>query len=285
VLTFRDFITGFRKLDIDRSRPIIAHASLSAFGDVHGGAGTVLGGLLSSFDTLIMPTFTYKTMITPELGPPDNAMNYGSGKDTNRMAEIYRQDMPADTMMGEVAESLRTHLKAIRSTHPILSFAGINAKQILDSQSTQEPLLPIQTLIDQEGWVLLMGVDQTVNTSIHYAEQLTRRKQFIRWALTPRGVSPCHRFPGCSDGFEDITPHLDEVIRSVQLGEAVIQAIPMVNLIDTVCRMLKEDPLALLCGREDCERCNAVRVFVSQQKAISSNDPDWLPDHADHVQS
>lgn len=264
MLTFRDFITGLRKLDIDHSRPVIVHASLSAFGDVHGGAGTVLGALWSSFDTLIMPVFTYKTMITPEVGPPNNAINYGSGKDTNRMADIYRPEMPADTMMGVVAEALRTHLKTLRSTHPILSFAGTNAKHILDTQTINKPLLPIQTLIDEEGWVLLMGVDQTVNTSIHYGEQLAGRKQFIRWALTPKGVIPCPGFPGCSDGFEDITPHLDGVIRNVRVGEAAIQAIPLVNLMDTVCGMLKENPLALLCEREDCERCNAVRASVTE---------------------
>ena len=166
-------------------------------------------------------------------------------------------------MMGVVAEALRTHPKAERSTHPILSFAGINAKQILDSQTLQAPLHPIRTLIDEEGWVLLMGVDQTVNTSIHYGEQLAGRKQLIRWALTSQGVVPCQGFPGCSDGFEDITPHLEVVSRSVRMGEGVIQAIPVVNLVGVVCGMLKENPLALLCEREDCERCNAVRASVS----------------------
>jgi aminoglycoside 3-N-acetyltransferase len=265
VLTFRDFITGFRKLEIDHSRPVIVHASLSSFGEVHGGVETVLGALGSSFDILMMPAFTYKTMVIPEVGPPDNAIIYGSGKDTNRMAEIYRSDMPVDTMMGVVAESLRIHPKAFRSVHPILSFVGINAKPILDFQTIKEPLLPIQKLMDGEGWVLLLGVDQTVNTSIHYGEQLTGRKQFVRWALTAKGVIPCQRFPGCSDGFEAITLHLGGVIHRVELGEAVIQAIPLVNLVDTVCGVLKEDPLALLCGREDCERCNAVRASIAVQ--------------------
>ena len=265
MLTFRDFITGFRKLEIDHSLPIIVHASLSAFGEVHGGAETVLGALGSSFYTLMMPVFTYKAMIIPEVGPPDNAISYGSGNDTNWKAEIYRSDMPADTMLGAVAESFRTHPKAFRSVHPILSFAGINAKTILDAQTLKEPLLPIKKLMDGEGWVLLLGVDQTVNTSIHYGEQLAGRKQFIRWALTAKGVILCQRFPGCSDGFGDITPHLDGVIHRVELGEAVIQAIPVVNLVDTVKNILKKDPSALLCGREECERCNAVRASVTTQ--------------------
>jgi aminoglycoside 3-N-acetyltransferase len=264
VLTYRDFITGLRRLDIDHSQPVIVHASLSAFGEVHGGVETVLGALTSSFETIIMPTFTYKTMITPEVGPPDNAIHYGSGKDTNRMAEIFRTNMPADSMMGVLAEALRTYPNALRSRHPILSFAGINAKQILASQTTWEPLLPIQALIDDEGWVLLMGVDQTVNTSIHYAEKLAGRKQFIRWALTPKGVTPCYGFPGCSDGFEQVASKLEGNARTIKLAEAFVQAIPLVGLMDIVCGMLKKDPIALLCEREDCGRCNAVRDSAKQ---------------------
>jgi aminoglycoside 3-N-acetyltransferase len=264
VLTFRDFVTGLRRLDIDQSQPVIAHASLSAFGEVHGGVQTVLGALTSTFETIIMPTFTYKTMITPEVGPPGNAINYGSAKDANRMAEIFSPDMPADSMMGVLAEALRLQPDALRSRHPILSFTGINAEEILASQTTWEPLLLIQALIDEEGWVLLMGVDQTVNTSIHYAEKLAGRKQFIRWALTPEGIVPCHGFPGCSDGFASVDPPLEQNTRAVRLGEAFVRAIPLVNLMDTVCGMLKEDPLALLCEREDCARCNAVREAVTR---------------------
>ena len=263
MLTYRDFITGFRKLGIDQASPVIVHASLSAFGDVQGGVETVLGGLISSFDTVIMPVFTYKTMVTPEVGPPNNAISYGSGKDSNRMAEIYSPDMPADKTMGVLSEAFRTYQGVQRSSHPILSFAGINAGSILDAQKTHDPLLPIQSLIDMDGWVLLMGVNQTVNTSIHYAEKLAGRKQFIRWALTTKGITSCWGFPGCSDGFEEISPRVADDISMVTLGQGSIKAIRVVNLMDAVCRVLKEDPLALLCGREDCPRCNVVRESVA----------------------
>jgi aminoglycoside 3-N-acetyltransferase len=263
LLIFRNLISAFRKLEIDHSRPVIIHTSLSAFGEVRGGAETVLGALSSSFDTFVMPAFTYKTMITPEVGPPDNAINYGKGKYTNLMAEIYHDDMPVDALMGVVAETLRTQPRALRSNHPILSFVGINAQEIMDSQSNKNPLLPIQLLMDRDGWVLLMGVDHTVNTSIHYAEQLAGRKQFIRWALTPKGIIPCQRFPGCSDGFNAIASHITDEVRTIKLGEATIQAIPIGSLINSVCTLLLEDPLALLCSREDCERCNAVRESLA----------------------
>ena len=265
MLTLRDFTTGLRRLDIDPSHPVIVHASLSAFGEVHQGVQTILGALTALFETIIMPTFTYKTMVTPEVGPPDNAIVYGSDKDRNRMAEFFSSDMPADSMMGVLAEALRNHPETVRTDHPILSFSGIHAEHILAFQATWEPLLHIQALVDEEGWVLLMGVDETVNTSIHYAEKLSGRKQFIRWALTPSGVIPCQGFPGCSQGFEQVTPYLEANIRTIRLGETFVRAILLVYLMDVVCGMLKTDPLALLCNREDCERCNAVRVSVVER--------------------
>jgi aminoglycoside 3-N-acetyltransferase len=117
--------------------------------------------------------------------------------------------------------------------------------------------------MNDEGWVLLLGVDQTVNTSIHYGEILAGRKQFVRWSLTPKGVVACPGFPGCSDGFSALSPHLTDSVRKVEVGEAVIQAIPLEKLVDSVCAMIKDAPLALLCEREDCERCNAVRDSTS----------------------
>ncbi len=262
MLTFRDFVTGLRKLDIDRSHPVIVHASLSAFGEVQRGVETVLGALGSAYNTLVMPAFTYKAMITPEQGPPANGLAYGSGKDTNRMAQIFTPDMPADPLMGVLAEALRAHPKALRSSHPILSFTGMNAHDILAAQTIHEPLLPVKMLAEAGGWVLLMGVGHNVNTSIHYAEKVVGRKQFIRWALTPGGVIPCQGFPGCSNGFSAISSYLYGVVRKIELGDAVVQAVPLKNLLDTVCQVIEDNPSALLCSRIDCERCNAVRESV-----------------------
>ncbi len=264
MLTFRDLYTALRKLDLDRAHPVIAHASLSAFGEVNGGADTVLGALLSVSNSVIMPTFTFKTMLIPEVGPENNAIRYGSGKDLNRMAEFFTPDMPVDPLMGAIPEALRLHPKANRSSHPMLSFAGINADRQLELQTLEEPLAPIHALREGEGWVILLGVDHTVNTSIHYAERLAGRKQFVRWALTHDGVIECPGFPGCSNGFNAITPSLDRGIRRVQVGSSLVQAIPIAVLVETVLAMLQQDPLALLCEKPDCERCNAVRESLKK---------------------
>ena len=253
-----DLKTGLSKLGLTKHL-VIAHASLKAFGYIEGGAETMLAALLDSVRGIIMPTFTYKSMLNPEVGPPRNGITYGSETDLNKLAEAFHPDMPADKMMGVLPEFLRKHPKAKRSSHPIQSFAGIRADAVINSQRSYDPLAPIGMLADQDGWVLLLGVDHTVNTSIHYAEKLAGRLQFIRWALLQDRVVECSGFPGDSDGFNVIAPALEKYTRRVEIGDALVQAVHLKSLIKVVMDQIKENPFALLCQRQDCERCTAVR--------------------------
>lgn len=250
--------TGLTALRLTKN-PVIAHASVKSFGPIEGGAETLLNALLETTRGIIMPAFTYKTMLNPGIGPPNNGMTYGAQTDLNKMTEPFHAGMPADPMMGILPEILRRHPGAKRSSHPIQSFAGINADAILNSQSLFNPLAPIGALADRDGWVLLLGVDHAVDTSIHYAEKLAGRMQFVRWALTPDRVLECPGFPGDSEGFNAIVPDVEKYTRRVQIGGALVQAVHLKSLIEVVVQKIRENPFALLCGRDDCERCNAVR--------------------------
>jgi aminoglycoside 3-N-acetyltransferase len=250
--------TGLAKLGLNKNL-VIAHASMKAFGTIEGGTDTMIAALLDSVRGIIMPTFTYKTMLNPDVGPPRNGITYGSEVDLNKMAQAYHPDMPADIMMGALPEALRKHPGAKRSMHPIQSFAGIRADAILNSQTIYSPLAPIGALSERDGWVLLLGVDHRVNTSIHYAEKLGGRLQFIRWALLQDRVVECPGFPGDSEGFEVLTPLVEKYTRRVEIGKTLVQAVHLKSLIRVVVDELNKNPFALLCQRQDCERCNAVR--------------------------
>ena len=263
MLTLADFRSALDKLELEK-RPAIVHASLRAFDDIRGGAKTVLGALLGSVSRLMMPTFTYKTMIIPDVGPPNNGLDYGKKTDLNRMAIPFQHNMPADRLVGALSETLRSQPNTIRSAHPILSFAGIHVEDVLSTQTLYSPFAPIGRLADQEGWVLLLGVNHTSNTSIHYAEKMAGRHQFVRWALMRDRIVECPGYPGCSDGFEDIRPELAEVSRRVQIGSGFIEAIPLQPLLQAVEYRIKEEPLSLLCKRDECERCDAVRAVVGE---------------------
>jgi aminoglycoside 3-N-acetyltransferase len=251
-----DLKTAFSKLGLSKHL-VIAHASLKAFDSVD--ANTMLEAILDSTRGVIMPAFTYKTMLNPEVGPPHNGITYGSEADLNKMAEPFHADMPVDKMMGILPEILRKHPKAKRSVHPIQSFAGINANPIVHSQTIFDPFAPIAALAEQDGWVLLLGVDHAVNTSIHYGEKLAGRLQFIRWALMGDRVVECGGFPGDSDGFNAIAIDVEKYTRRVEVGGALVQAIHLKSLLNAVVQKITANPFALLCTRSDCERCNAVR--------------------------
>lgn len=257
--TYRKLVTALRMVAPDRTRPVLVHAALSSLGEVAGGADTVVGALVSTYSAVLAPTFTYQTMLIPEVGPLENGLEYGSGTDQNRRAEFFRPNLPAHKSMGVIPEALRRLSTARRSEHPILSFAAVHGEAWLQAQTLQEPLAPIRLLVEQGGVVLLIGVDHTRNSAIHFAEALAGRKQFLRWALTPRGVVQCPGFPGCSEGFEVIAPHLDVVARWTALGDARIQAVPLRELVQTARRLIQADPQALLCDSPACLRCQAVR--------------------------
>lgn len=259
MVTSTDLKSGLAKLDLKKNL-VIAHASLKSFGHIEGGAETMLEALLDSVRGIIMPAFTYKTMLNPEVGPPRNGITYGSETDLNKQAEPFHPDMPVDKLMGILPETLRKHPKAKRSAHPIQSFAGIGANPIINSQTIFDSFAPIRALTESDGWVLLLGVDHTVNTSIHYAEKLGGRMQFIRWALLPDRVVECSDFPGDSEGFNAIAPLVEKYTRRVYIGGALVQAVHLNSLIRVVLNQLQQNPLALLCSRKDCERCNAVRM-------------------------
>lgn len=259
--SFTDLRMALLKLGLSHT-PVIAHASLSAFGEVVGGAETLLRATLDSVWALVMPTFTYQTMITPADGPPNNGMVYRGDMDVDPHIEPFTPEMPADVLMGVIPEALRLHPRARRSSHPILSFAGVNAGAFLAAQSMIEPFGVIAALADADGWILLLGTGHTVNTSIHYAERLAGRRQFVRWALLQDRICECPGFPGDSAGFGAIAQDLVTVTRQVTVGGALIQAMPVRAVLSAVKARLQADPFALLCDVPGCLRCEAVRESI-----------------------
>jgi aminoglycoside 3-N-acetyltransferase len=262
---YRDFIRVLRDLGLVQGGRILVHARLAALGEVTGGPDAVLGAFLAVGKTVVAPTFTYSAMVTPDVGPSDNGMDYGVSAEHNAAAQFFHPDLPADPPMGSLAEALRQAQGARRSEHPLLSFSGIGADDVLASQSLEDPLAPIAALAEEDADVVLLGADHTANVSLHHAERLAGRRGFVRWALTPTGVVECPGMPGCSDGFQAIAGRLEGIVRRATLGPVTVESFPLRDLLHVAAGWVRMDPQALLCDKPDCARCAAVRAATVEE--------------------
>lgn len=273
MISYRDIAVGLEKLGIERSTPVLAHVAPARLGEIRGGMETLLGAILGTIDNVMMPSFTYSTMVVPQVGPVDNFLDYGGSQAANLNASIFTSSLPSDTPNAEISELFRKYPGTYRSSHPILSFTGLGLDVALIDQTPQDPYAPIRKLVEMNGWVVMIGADPAENFSLHYAEFLAGRKQFVRWALTENGILECPHFPGCRDGFHKINYYLQDELRTTAVEDLNWTAVPLEVLTNSAVALIREDPFALLCNSLSCPRCNLVRKLIKAQ--ISNN---WHPE-------
>ena len=71
-ITYRTLQQTLAGLPIPVDAPVMIHSSLSAIGRIQGSTDSIIGALLNRFNSVMMPAFTYQTMIVPETGPAEN---------------------------------------------------------------------------------------------------------------------------------------------------------------------------------------------------------------------
>ena len=244
--SFSDYKIALSDLSL-RKRLVLVHASPAVNAD------ELLYSLLETTGGFFTPSFTPKSLLPLDFPPVH------SDADAQRLASPFAMSTPADEAFGKFPELIRKHANGKRSTHPVLSFAGIGADDVINSQTVHDPYAPIAAMAEEDGVILLIGMDQRVNFSIHYGEKLAGRMQFIRWALTEDGVAECPQFPGDPEGFNAIAADIKPFTRQAEVDGVNIQAIPVNELLRSVVNRIHSDAYALLCGRSDCELCEAVR--------------------------
>ena len=264
IISFRDFDRAFENLNIPEESPVIVHVDETAFDEIIGGNEAILGALFANFKHILMPAFTPETMLTPRTGPANNAINYHDPLKVAHAPDFFQPDMSVSSELGEFAELFRAHQDTSRSRHPVLSFTGHNLPTTLSQQTLQNPFGPITYLEQRNAWVLLVGTDQIKNTSLHIATKRAGRPQFVRWALSQTGIKQLEDFPGCSDGFEHIRPHLNIISKRQRIGEEYVIAYPLKEMLDITQKHIQSNPLSMLCDQSDCLSCHEVRNHVAK---------------------
>ena len=239
---------GLAALGLDGRQAVIVHASLRSFGQVEGGAGTLLSELLTHSSTLVAPAFTYATLLRSP-----SASIYAT----------YNRDTRVSRDIGRLPQLMVEQRDALRSFHPALSFVAIGqqARAVTEAQSLSSPYGPIGVLYDLDALSLLLGVDHSSNTSLHYGEYLAGVPLLTRYVPIDGNVVPTH-FPNCSADFENIAPHVHGL--HTQVGRASLSAYRVRDLVDGVQDFLAQHPDGLLCQYPSC-RCQEVRRSIKAE--------------------
>jgi len=251
-----------KSLGLEENDWVFMHSSLKSLGYVRRGANTVIDAIMDVVGEeglLMVPTFTFKGFAP------------------------YFEPHRTPSEMGLITETLRQRKESVRSWHPTHSVGllGKRGKSVVEGHTKAGSLAegsPPDKLAKQGGYVLLLGVRHTLNSTIHIAEVYVQlpyvytvkdSPDFPEQAVvrTPSGkkikvnLAP---YPTCSEGFWKLERLLrdKERIQYGKVGQAHCQLMKSQDVIDTASSLLREEPEALLCDNAQCYSCSEKRKVI-----------------------
>ncbi|MHB8996718.1 MAG: AAC(3) family N-acetyltransferase [Armatimonadota bacterium] len=243
IVTYEDLIAGWRSLGLAAGDMVMVHSSLSSFGLVEGGAPAVVSALLEILTpagTLVAPTFSKYLQGEPEWD---------------------RERTPS--LMGAISETVRTWPGALRSSHAAHPLAAIGAQAELICRRPHRTGFgtdsPFMTLIEQNSWVLLMGVTYSNCTLFHLLEaeaQVPYRFMEERKAVVvingvrdeSGGAWEFTRLPGAVNDFLTLGHELEEMglVHRATIGNSEQRLFRAADTYRVGSERMAEDPLYLL---------------------------------------
>lgn len=254
-----DLVQSLVDIGVRDGDSVVIHSSMRSIGRVRDGAQGVVASLLAVLGrsgTLVAPTFNYHV---PAKG----------------IVDLRTQSCST----GAIAEVLRQHPDARRSSHPTHSVVamGGRADHIVEGHSEGSAMgreSPLGRLASIGGKILLLGVGQVANTTLHVAEEVASRPKgrissdpvvFIDGSGARRERVP-DPSPSCSAGFGAAESKLRELnlIKDGRVGAALAQMMTAEAVIHSIAQSILRDAEFMLCNWNGCTRCSYTRLAASQ---------------------
>ncbi|MDD3725871.1 MAG: AAC(3) family N-acetyltransferase [Candidatus Ratteibacteria bacterium] len=242
MITKENIKAGLKKIGLKKGDSVIVHSSLSSIGMVEGGAETVIKALqevVSSEGLLMMP--------------------YPLGNAT--IAKIF------STSPGV--------LKSFHPTHSVAAW-GKDAEKIIEdhikSPTACGKNTPYGRLIDRNGRILLLGVDQDRNTILHTVEEYANLPYLSDYKVKyidkkGRGREKVlKKYPGPHRNFIGVDRILKDadVMKIGTIGNAVVRLIKAKPMVKLLLKELRKNPALFLCDNPNCIDCVIQRGKISK---------------------
>ncbi|MDJ0663336.1 MAG: AAC(3) family N-acetyltransferase [Acidimicrobiia bacterium] len=225
---------------------LLVHGSLSALGRVPGGEQAVVMAIrdvIGPEGTIVVPAQSWQ-LCDPaylRIEPPEHW-------------DQVRAELPAydprwtpTRSMGLIAEAVRTHPEAVRSSHPHRSFAawGPAAEQVVAHHELDDPVgegSPLRALYELSAMILFLGVGFDKCTALHLAESRSGLAISRVANGAPIRVGGARRWvsfsePAVDDGDftrigADFTDAHPDQVRSGRVGAAESRLVSLPALVD-----------------------------------------------------
>ena len=248
-LTQSEIVEGFKNIGLRKGSTVLVHSALSSFGYVEGGVPTVINALLETVGnegTVMVPTLTGK---------------YTDDKYNPPIFDVRKT--PCWT--GKIPENFRHMPDAKRSLHPSHSVAAMGSRrdELLFGHETggspcdkRSPYFKNAML---DGYVMLIGVDQESNTTIHCCEEAADvpyhlQKDFTQINIVDysgKEISMRNRLhdwykpPTDFNKFDDLfLTH--GIMKKVKIGNSDIRLMKAKDMLEFSVDLLLKDPFFLL---------------------------------------
>lgn len=177
-ITGEDIVKDLQDLGLEPGSILLVHSSLSSLGWVSGAAQAVILALeeaVREWGLLVMPA--HSGQLSDPSGWVNPPVPEGWWEIIRQTMPVYDPDLTPTRGIGVIPELFRVQSNTIRSSHPQYSFAfwGERALDLVNGEGLDfglGPDSPLQTLYDEDAWVLLLGAGYESNTSFHLAEYL-----------------------------------------------------------------------------------------------------------------
>ncbi len=245
---------------------LCVHGSLKSFGNLAGGAGTLIAALLEKGRTIMMPTFYYNSIVRPPEGVHllqngENEEDLPQPDDSGRIPYESTNRSHIARSMGIIPRTLLANEDAVRGYHPVNSFtaAGPKANSLMAVQSPLDVYAPYRLLEEENNaWIILMGVGLNKATPIHYGEALAGRNLFHVWAQISGGQVVETRCGSCSDGFPRLDPFVADIEQRIQVGDSFWRVYRFKEFVHRIAEVVRANPEITHCKDNSCTRCRDI---------------------------